>query len=446
MSARTKKKNQKTINIFICQIGNTWHCFSSILSTVNIIQRSEHVKHGTFFLYIVNSNIFRNILEFRKNQFKVHTMAKVDIQHSTEIKLIISIEKIKDLKQNHSFEIDTFFLRGQMWTIAYEKTIKKLTNETSEDIMAININLKNEDASNDWATVAIFSVKIINPKSCKKSQKVQHGPVLFDAKALSSNKAIIVWKDLIDPKNGFIDSDGACKLKIKIKSSPALNLVANNPVKFETSQQCCGDSTYGKFRMTVNNLYELFGVTSPQFHVNKMPWRILVVKGKDLRVLLWNMSAEADNGWPCQSKIKCNLMALDETTAPITKETDTTSVSALPLEIFNIAWNFLVDTGELFFQNGSFVLEIEIKINHPGDETKHNEPHVEKPEVICTECSHFMCTGCAHSMIGGDIFSGDCGHIFCSQCFDVDPDSETIYCQKCECDIFVHEFRKIRLL
>lgn len=374
-------------------------------------------------------------------------MAEVDIQDSTEIKMIFSLAKIKDLK---SFETDEFFLRGQTWTIAFEKTTKKLTNETSEDVMAIKLNLKNEDTSNDWATVPIYSVEIIHPKKCKKSEKVQHGPVLFHAKTLSWDKAFIAWKDLIDPENDFIDSDGGCKFKIKIKSSPALNVVSNDAVKFEKSQQCCDDSTYGKFRMTVNNLYELFGVTSPEFHVNKMPWRILVVKGKDLRVLLWNKCPKVENGWPCQTKIKCNLMALDETTAPITKEIGTTSVSALPLEILSIAWNDLVDTEEIFFENGSLVLEIEIKINHPEEITENNN---EKPQVICTECSHFICTECDHSMIGGNIFSGLCGHLFCSDCVaqqDVDADDDgvddLIWCDKCKKNIDTSELRLIRLL
>lgn len=321
-------------------------------------------------------------------------MAEVNIQDSTEIKMIISIEKIEDLK---SFETESFFLRGQTWTIAFEKTMKKLTNETSEDVVAIKLNLINEDTSNGWATVAIFSVQTIHPKKCKKSQKVQHGPVLFEAKTLSWDKAFIAWKDLIDPENGFIDSDGACKFKIKIKSSPAVNVVANDPVKFKKSHQCCGDSTYGKFRMTVNNLYELFGVSSPEFFVNKMPWRILVVKGKDLRVLLWNKSPEVENGWPCQTKFKCNLIPYDETAAPITKQIESTSVSDLPLEILSIAWNDLVDKEEIFLQNGSFVLEIEMKINHP--EEKMEDINESIPD-ICTECSDIMCTSCHRDLMG----------------------------------------------
>lgn len=370
-------------------------------------------------------------------------MAGIGRENPIKIDLVISVDDIVNLK---SFETKQIRLRDQTWTVTFLKSTTKLTNVTSEDVLAIELNLKTDNTSNDWATVATISVKTIQAENLDKSRKQKSEPIVFNSKLLTWHQTFVTWKDLIDPENGFIDENGSCSFKIKIKSSPMHNVASDDPVKFEINRKCCSDGSYGKFRLTVKNLHKNFGVTSPEIHLNKMPWRIVVVKEENVRVLLWNMNFEEKLSWCCSTNVECSINSFDTETDPMTKKLQKNDRSVSPLEIFSITWNDLIKPEKQFLQNGAFVLDIEMKINHPEQ--------AQVKEVKCTECSRFKCPICLKSMIGKDVVSTSCGHLFCGKCLkkEIMPNHNSYYdyddeasCPKCGTYISKAKNRKINL-
>lgn len=361
-------------------------------------------------------------------------MAGIETENPTKIDLVISVDDIENMKL---FESKQIRLRDQIWTISFTKSTKKLTNETSEDVLAIDLNLKNdENTSNDWVIVATFSAKTIQAKNFDKSRKQNNEPVVFNSKNMASQQVFITWKDLIDPENGFIDENGCCSFKIKIQSSPMYNVTSDDPVKFEIIKKCCDDGTYGKFRLTVKNLYKNFGATSPEIHLDKMPWRIVVVKQEKLRVLLWNMNVEEKFSWSSTTKVECSMKSFETDTRPITKHLNKTDPSVSPLEIFSITWNDLINPAKKYLQNGTFVLDIEMKINHPES----------VKEGKCFECARFNCPLCLQCMIGKEVVSTSCGHLYCECCItNRRRQYGSVNCPKCRAYISTSENRKIYL-
>lgn len=346
-------------------------------------------------------------------------MCDMEFTNVTKNKLILSVDKITDLK---TFESKQIYLRGQKWTISFEKTTQKTTKVINENILAVNLNLKTEDTSNDWATVAAFSVKFLK---LGDSYEATLGPFVFDSKNLSwGKKAFITWKDLINPQNGYVVDD-ACKFEIEIKCSPILDAASKEQLDFRTNQKCCGDSTYGKFRIKVNNLCELFSVTSPEIQLNKMTWRILVVKEKDLRVLLWNMSSKEENSWTCETKIKCVLLSGDANIPSIKKGSNKKGTKHSPFDVFSIPWNDVIDPAKRLLDKGSAVFEIEMKIGHPED----------------TQAIEFNCPICLDSMVGNVVSTG-CGHLIHPVCA-TDTLQQRNVCPVCNQETRLEQIRKI---
>lgn len=359
----------------------------------------------------------QQIVKFNNSQ---PTMSDMEFTNVTETKLILSVDKITDLKL---FQSKKIYVRGQKWTISFEKTTQKTTNVINEDILAVNLNLKTEDTSNDWAIVAEFSVKFLK---LGDSHEATLGPFVFDSKNLTwGRKVFITWQDLMDPQNGYVVND-ACKFEIEIKCSAIFDVTSNEHIEFRTNQKCCGDSTYGKFRIKVNNLFELFGATSPEIQLNKMTWRILVVKGNDLRILLWNMDSKAGNSWTCETKFKCVLLSFDANTASITKECNRKGAQSSPVDVFSIPWNDMIDPAKRLLDKGAAVFEIEMKINHP-----------EQPHSI-----EFNCPICLHSMVGQDVVSTGCGHLFDRTCATESLQQRNL-CPVCNQETNLEQIRKI---
>lgn len=320
-------------------------------------------------------------------------MSYKSLQVNKDIAKIHFYIVINNISELTTFESKMIFVRSQPWFVKLAKI---------ENNLCVYLHLLNNDKSNDWSMVAMISVKIICSKNIGAPHQSVIGPMIFDSDHIGcGNDAFISWNELMEPKHGYVTND-ECRFKIKIKAGPILNEPINRWIKFEINRKCCDNSSYANFQLTINKLYESFAICSPKFSLNNMQWRILAIKGNDLQILLWNV-----NGMDCMfvTKTKCELKSFSEIIVPIRKEVEVSNMIRTPFDIFSIAWNDLNSPEKHFIENGSFKLEIEIKMNHP-----------EEPPKMVTLETNIPCPICIMNMIGRDVSATMCGHIFCTEC------------------------------
>lgn len=324
----------------------------------------------------------------------------------TKIQFIVEIKNTSELT---TFESEKVFVRGQPWFIKFAKV---------DDFLSVHLHSLNGDASDTWSMVATFSVKMIRSENFGKQYCNVIGPVVFDSENTESgDDEFFDWDSLMDPENGYLTND-ECKFRIKIKTGPLQDDSSNEWMKFETRRKCCGDSSYGNFKLTINKLHEFSSICSPKFKLYNVQWRIVAIKGKYLRILLLNIY---NNIWYFDMESKCTLLSLDDNVENIEQKIEGSDATESPHEIFQFPWEDLNDMEKSFMElNGSFNLDLELKLDHP-----------EEPPNIVKEQASFPCSICFDNMIGRDVSVTECGHLFCTQCIILAL-RQAVFCPNCK--------------
>lgn len=195
-------------------------------------------------------------------------------------------------------------------------------------------------------------------------------------------------------------------------------------LKFERIHKCCDECSIGVFRLTVKNIDNFIGICSPEFTVNNLIWRISLGRcdkskisgsqsNQSLRLKLCNIATEEEREWSCQTTIESKLESkLESAYHQMYSQWDRefnqyTHIHGLTL----LKWNDLTDPDNKYLENGSFSLQVKIKVfDVKGAKTK---PELKRP--ICNNLE-FECSICFESLLDRSVSSISCGHVFCHAC------------------------------
>lgn len=344
-------------------------------------------------------------------------MSEVEMEYMSKIKFYVSINGINE------FASKVVIVPGNIWSITFAKASNEVTNtnEIDNDFLAINLNWENDDERPvNWACVASLSVKLMRSTQVQFAHRFQGEPFVFDANnKVCSSKRFIKWNDLLNVKYGYVRND-SCKFEVEIDAGP-IQMITDEWLKFDVIEKCCDKSLTRKFRLTMNNLHESNLVCSPEIHINNSSWRVVVTKDKWLKAILLKVD-KATNALDFPIDCITSLKSFDENIDSVTMVTKTTNINArieayMLFELFSMPWTNVIDPLQKFVKNGSFHLEIEMKMN-----AKEEIP-ISGLDLTCPICSQSLFIRSVSATICGHIFHSDCVrfHLFnvnqrCPEC------------------------------
>lgn len=293
-----------------------------------------------------------------------------------EVKFSITLN-VKDLVHYDPFRTKTFYVRGNPWSIEFDKICS--VRPSLGLLLFSETEFENENVS----VVANLKTKIISTKFNQKSHTFSTEPYAFYLHSSSwGDDNLISWAELMDPEKGYVHND-TCKIIVKVKASPLLNDINNGFLDFVTLKKSCNISWIGAFQIKINRIYDFFNICTPIFVLNDFKWRILVSNSKNeanqggagegedfLRIGLFNVSVEDDNGISCHAKIICKLVSYDQQIEPIRKSSEIKEFQLLSSSVMMdmISWNELLNPENKIVEDGSFILRVKIKVSEAKDQ------------------------------------------------------------------------------
>lgn len=325
-----------------------------------------------------------------------------------EINFGFHINNVKDLK---SFRSKFFFVNGNPFTVE----AKRIVVSPTLAFLGILLHSEIQNVDFDWAVVSSLSAEIISNNWLHPSKVEHFGPTSFHTDCSKSDHCrMITMTDLMDPEKNFVIDD-SIKMRIKIKSTPLQDTTNDGWCQMEAIENCCDSCSFGKFRVTVNKFDE-HGICSPKIVVNNMSWRAQInftdgaKDQRHLQIKLFNNTCSMLTVVNCQAKVTCKLLSFDAETEP--KETNlehkfTFTERSLVWDI--ASWDELIDKEKQFIRNGSFILELEIRVLETNNLTR-------KRKAIggIDDDMSFGCPICFGSLMTREMSSLPCGHMFCS--------------------------------
>lgn len=323
-------------------------------------------------------------------------------------------------------------------TTVVENEAETSTNgvaNNDEDLFDIHLCSLNPDKSDKWAIVGKAWIKLLSSDVNKEPLEANIGPVVFNAKnTVWTYDSFVNWGEIMKPENSYV-TDDSCMFEMKIQASMVQDTSIDELMKFEMLRKCCDNSTVGKFRLTINKLQESYGICSPEIILNGEPWRILVVKGRHLELFIRGMNANADVDKEQLSvaTIQIKLKSFDPAVAPVCKLLKDFNFDHSLCEYSSklISWKELIKREKKFISNGSFVLEVEVKFNHPEDSQNN------KIDLVCP-----ICLG---NMKNNSMSTTRCGHLFCLPCIEQSLEINPI-CPSCKKATKLDDIIKIKLV
>lgn len=342
-------------------------------------------------------------------------------ENIAEVKFFITFN-VKDFSEHRS---EIFHVHGNPWMFRLKKTH---FHQNNEDWLSFYLHSAIENDTSDWAINASCAVKLESTKFGQKPVRGYIGSAAYHQNHLKWGKSgFISWQQLIDSKKGYVKNN-ECKLEIIVKSSQRQDLTKDECLKFERVHNC-DNCSKGVFRLTVKNIDNLFGVCTPEFAINNFKWRISLgeydrskISGrrqnKSLRLKLHNVAPAEEQEWSCQTTIKCKLATANPNAESVVLNdsgrefNESTHIHGLTL----LKWGDLTDPGKKYLKNGSFALEVKIKVTDvKGEQTK---PKLERLPSNNNNNNHleFACAICFENLADRSVSSFSCGHMFCSEC------------------------------
>lgn len=337
-----------------------------------------------------------------------------------EVKFNITLDNINDFRQ---FQTKVFFVRGNPWIINFER-------KYPIDLLSIRLISQIKDRSLNWVITAGCTIKLISYKLSGKASWHDVGPFDFYSEKLDNIEGgTISWKHLIDPSNGYVN-DNKCKIKITVRASPLRDLFNDQRLKFESIRKCCNKTSKGEYRLIVNNFDEFFGICSPEFVQENIPWRLSLSKwcdnknkmnedGDFLRIKLSiepkNLACE--NDWSCRLNITYKLISFDPYIESIKSKAKNRQFNLTFQHFSNyIPWNALTNPHSHFVRDNSFKLEAKIEIERIDGlfAMALDIPTCDK----CGDVGKLMCPICLESLMDRPTSSLRCGHMFCMACIE----------------------------
>lgn len=314
-------------------------------------------------------------------------------------------------------------VRGQCWCISFIK------NQNQK--LAVELKLRIYYKSTDWVNVTTISIRL---RSTKFNQNVVHETIEtfpFNLRIPEKTISLISWNQLIDPKHGYINNDGSCIIDVKIETLDIQDTRCDEFIMLKKIEEFCANCERGQFHLIVNRIGEFDYICSPEFILNSIPFRILIIKrnGK-FRIKLFKLKNEL-----CFITMECKLISISSNVFPITVniEDERFDMEYKSLDIISI--DELIERRKYFIENESMTLSFFVEIVKP-DEMKRRSRKRAAEDLICRICYQ--------SMFDRPMLATDCGHVFCRECIGKELKTKT-NCPKCNQKTDSKKLRAIEL-
>lgn len=287
---------------------------------------------------------------------------------------------------------------------------------------SLYMNLMNYNKQEHWAVIVSVTITLMSFK--------RDGPFLqknfdmvFTSQILSTGyPEFVPFSVLCNPANGYINAYGHCMIEVKIHAGQFQDLTENNGMHLQTLRQCCDGSSNGKFRLTIDDSIQFFGVCSPTFSLCNMPWRLSVVKSQFhseqtknfiLRIFAQNLFKQTATNWSCQATMACKLVTSDPNIQSISHSININLGSMSVTSYLDLAfWQTLKNPETRFIQNNKFIIEVDLQVQ----ETKGIDANSGKQ--CCLNNFGMECAVCFESVLNRPVACTKCGHLFCKQCIE----------------------------
>lgn len=322
-----------------------------------------------------------------------------------EVKFHIKLSKLNEFRQ---YESGVFGVRGNAWTMQFNKR----KNTANQDTLAIYLNSTINNNVANWSVVASFTIEILSNKFNGTPYKAHFEPHAYNWRTLSlGNPSIITWNELMDADKGYVQNN-ECTIVFKVKASPVYNEMNNQTLEFATIPKCCNVSLTGGFRLKINKFRHFEDVSTPIFELGDSSWRFLVCKKQttaddvfeiklhNLKFILGGVAP------PCNIIATCKLLSFNLNAVPIQNRIQTrlnpnNSIATLT----SFSWNELVDPLKEIVRNDSFTLCVELKIGTANE------------SCACGDSAaavKLVCSICMGDLAAIPTSTAGCGHMFCS--------------------------------
>lgn len=359
----------------------------------------------------------------------------------SKIETELTLENIEDFQR---VESDPIYVRGLQWKLILTKEKKG-----EELFLRAALHSLNDDELNRLAVIASLTINIASQNKDNKLQNTNSG-ILFNSRFKKWTCNIqIPWKTFADPLNGYVVNNTST-VKLTLQVGELLDTSKNELLKCETIRKCCDEREDGVFRMTVNKINTLFGVSTSEFRLGGISWYVMLFKNAEIEqtssLAIKLMSADVSKSTDCLScevAISCKLISFDRDIQPVTATSQkwiykgTFSSNALNI----IRWSDLIKPKNRFIQNDSCVIEIEIKITDLKRITKQAVKRPASDDVVDVK---IKCRICSKSLVGRVLSSTSCGHVFHTQCIR-EKLRGSKSCPKCQARTLLGDLRMIDL-
>lgn len=257
---------------------------------------------------------------------------------------------LKDLLSFGEFQTEEFFVSGNAWQIKFRKT-----NENS-----LGIYLQSNAIF--LGRVEKLIVASCNVQLLSSSPNQRSHAKLIDVAPFSSQNFhwgidnFIDWNQLMD----YYAAENICNFKIMVKATPTLIAAQNEWLNFE--EIAVGGSSERKtFQMTIQQIHNVIGVSSPNIMFNGASWRIVVEYGENAIIVKMMNTSRAT----CRVSAVIQLMSFDRNVNALTFGN---GIEVFNVEEFYRSWNInlidLFDPEKQFIHDGqTFVIKIEMKLD-----------------------------------------------------------------------------------
>lgn len=209
---------------------------------------------------------------------------------------------LNDLINFNEYDSDVLFVSGNPWCV---QLCKKSTN--GQDWLGVYLHCGSLFRSRiEQLILATCEIQLIKP-SLQKS--IRSCP--FSADNFSSGiENFILWDELIN----HCAHEDSCEFRIRVKATPLLIARQNKWLLFEEIAFGGYVNAPKKFRMTVTEIQNVVGVSSPNIVFNGSSWRIVLEHNED--VILVKLINTTKN--TCRVSTDIKLMPFNQNVQPLT--------------------------------------------------------------------------------------------------------------------------------
>lgn len=354
---------------------------------------------------------------------------------TSEAKLQVIVPNISKLAE---FWSKSVIIHGLNWNLQVSKVTK---TSTDDDHIGVFLHCANEKRSSNWNCAAWAMVKLVSFNG-ENSVVKPINPDVYDSMSGWGISNFISCAELFDNNNDYVKND-SINLEVTIKANGPV--IGDGNSLFECLDRCCASASSGRYRWTVRNVGELLAACSPQFFLRGLPWEISVFRvGTSTGYVhdLFGISLRCKNARPNWTwKVTISLSFLSPTENGLKSSfkqniSECTFSSDNPNASFVLLWRNLIQPERGIINDDSVVIECEIRLQNPINNTLNPRKRRFQVEMECAIC--------LENIVYQRVSSTRCGHLFCSECIEKAIAVQN-QCPMCKTEVNLNNLRRIHL-